>query len=51
MAEKEGSSRLDRLVLLLDTVNGTASESTEIPRDMQAMKSKAQATDAAQIVT
>ena len=37
--------------LLLDTVNGTASESTEIPRDMQAMKTKAQATAAAQIVT
>ena len=37
--------------LLLDTVNGTASESIEIPRDIQAMKDKAQATAVAQVVT
>lgn len=37
--------------LLLDTVNGTESESAEIPRDMQAMKDKVQATAVAQVVT
>ena len=50
--EKAGGNVVTTLrKLLLDTVNGTESESTEIPRDMQAMKAKAQVTAAAQIVT
>ena len=50
--EKAGGNVVTTLrKLLLDTVNGTESESTEIPRDMDAMVTKAQATAAAQIVT
>ena len=50
--EKAGGNVVTTLrMLLLDTVNGTTSESTEIPRDMNAMVTKAQATAAAQVVT
>ena len=55
-AEVEAILKLRRSVsklrnLLLDTVNGTTSESTEMPRDMNAMVAKAEATAAAQVVT